>query len=135
MSINKYNTTAARTPKLHPLCTNLYAEATNPYFSNKNRTEKHSSALSLGHEIFYEFLSGDASIAVLVDDAEEVLHFGLVAALQHLSQLLQLDVAGVVDVEVLEGFSQGLPEVELAPVVHGDDELVEIDLARIVDVH
>jgi hypothetical protein len=40
----------------------------------------------------------------------------------------------VVDVEVLECLGQRLPHVQLSPVVHSDDELVEVDLPRVVNV-
>lgn len=59
---------------------------------------------------------------------QEVVDLRVVTALQHLSQLLDLDVASVVHVEVLEGLAERLSHVDLAFVVHGDDELVEVYL-------
>ena len=90
--------------------------------------------LSLREKIFHELLPTDASVAVLVHDSKKVLDFCLVSALEHFPQLFKLDEAGVVDVEVVEGFVEGLPEVEFAFIVHGDDELIEIYLAGVVDV-
>lgn len=60
---------------------------------------------------------------------QEVVYLCVVAAFQHLSQLVNLDVASVVHVEVLEGLAQRFAHVDLALVVHCNNKLVEVYLA------
>ena len=90
--------------------------------------------LSLREKILHELFPTDTSIAIRVHHSKKVLDLCLVPALQHLPQFLHLNEASVVDVEVIKGLVERLPQVKLAPIVHGDDEFIEIYLSRVVDV-
>jgi hypothetical protein len=63
------------------------------------------------------------------------LNFSLISAFQHFPQLTDLDEASMVNVEVFESFTERLAKIDLAFIVHSDDELIEIDFAGVVDVH
>lgn len=66
---------------------------------------------------------------------DEILYFCGISAIEDGPEFLHFDEAGVVLVEVLEGFAEGLPYVQFILVVHRNDKFVKIDLARTVLVN
>lgn len=71
-------------------------------------------------------------VFIRIQLADEVLYFFVLAALQYLLEFAALEEPSAVAVEVVEGFAQRLLDEQFLPTVHGDHELVEVDLAGLV---